>query len=371
MHPIYSPLRIIDFSSLEETPVPGFIVSSLSTISSNNTEKMNKKSEIPSKRRMPRPRRLQFEGAFYHVYNRGNRRERLFHTRDDYREFEAMLLDFAERHHIKLYQWRLMPNHFHFLLETPEANLAVFMHRLLSTYARYFNRTHRQVGHVFQSRYGAKLCDKESYLLELIRYIALNAHRARNWEKLVENGEAEWSSHRYYLNGEEPLTVRPWIHEVLRRFSEDLPTARRRYAEFIAEGLADQKAAWSLPKGRYLGNERFIEESKRKANQPVRQEARSCPATLDQLIQRVWEMLKVTEAELQSHSQDRRITAARKALVYVAKKYGYRSTELAVRLKKRLSSISQMYRSQENHREDPLIQTLLIQTPGDQAPSCG
>ena len=79
---------------------------------------------------MARPPRLQFEDAFYHVYSRGNRRQRIFWDPEDYHQFEEFLLDGAARADVHLYQWRLMPNHFHFLPETPKANVALFMQRL-------------------------------------------------------------------------------------------------------------------------------------------------------------------------------------------------------------------------------------------------
>src|SRR5437879_5707562 len=123
---------------------------------------------------MPRAPRIQFEGAFYHIYDRGNRRERIFLDDADYARFERMMLEAADRSGVRLFRWSLMPNHFHLLVETPEANIAEFMGRLLTRYAQYFNWRHNLVGHVFQGRYGARVCDKEAYFLELIRYIELN-----------------------------------------------------------------------------------------------------------------------------------------------------------------------------------------------------
>jgi hypothetical protein len=94
------------------------------------------------------------------------------------------------------------------------------------------------VGHVFQGRYGARLCDRENYFLELVRYVHLNPYRVKSkrWRLAPEGWP--WSSHRYYMEGNEPMAVRPWIHEVLRRFNESsMAQARRGYAEFLAEGL--------------------------------------------------------------------------------------------------------------------------------------
>ena len=73
---------------------------------------------------MARPPRIQFEGACYHVYHRGNRRERIFWDDADYAKFEEFMIEAMNWSGIRLYDWSLMPNHFHFLLETPDGNIA-------------------------------------------------------------------------------------------------------------------------------------------------------------------------------------------------------------------------------------------------------
>lgn len=107
---------------------------------------------------------------------------------------------------IQILAYVLMNNHFHFLLETPLANLSQFMRRFNITYASYFNRIHKRVGHLFQGRYKSILVDKESYLSELSRYIHLNPVRIKgmknktseeSWNYLVNY---PWSSLRRYLN---------------------------------------------------------------------------------------------------------------------------------------------------------------------------
>jgi putative transposase len=145
---------------------------------------------------MPRPPRLEYPGAFYHVYSRGNRRERIFWGKEDYKVFEAILLEAGRWSGVRLYAWCLMPNHFHLLVETPEGNLSQFMRRLL-TRARNFNKTHRLVGHVFQGRYRTVVCDKETYLLELVRYIHLNPIKVLKGSLAQRPEDWPWSSHRF------------------------------------------------------------------------------------------------------------------------------------------------------------------------------
>ena len=81
---------------------------------------------------MPRPPRLEYPGAFYHVYSRGNRREEIFRGNDTYQTFEQALLEIAVICDVSVYAWCLMPNHFHLLIETPAGNLSLFMRRLLT-----------------------------------------------------------------------------------------------------------------------------------------------------------------------------------------------------------------------------------------------
>jgi putative transposase len=137
---------------------------------------------------MGRPPRIQFEGASYHVFDRGNRREPIFRGEADYRTFEKILLETMRWSGVWLYDWSQMPNHFHLHVETPEGNLAEFMQRLLARYAKTFNAAQRLVGHVFQGRYGAVLCEQEAHFQEIVRYalgcgggaVSMKIRRTRN-----------------------------------------------------------------------------------------------------------------------------------------------------------------------------------------------
>ena len=123
---------------------------------------------------MGRPIRIQYPGAFYHIFNRGNRGEKIFREEIDYKKFRKYLFESVKEYEIRLYAWCLMPNHFHLLIETPKGNLSEFIHRLKTKYALYFNFVYKLKGHVFQERYKSILCRKEVYLLSLLRYIHLN-----------------------------------------------------------------------------------------------------------------------------------------------------------------------------------------------------
>jgi len=127
---------------------------------------------------MARPLRLEFAGALYHVTSRGNRREEIYLDDQDRRRFLTLLAEVCERFNWRVHAYCLMSNHYHLLIETPDANLSRCMRQVNGVHTQAANRRHGQVGHVFQGRFKALLVQKESYLLELARYVILNPVRA-------------------------------------------------------------------------------------------------------------------------------------------------------------------------------------------------
>ena len=201
---------------------------------------------------MTRPLRIQFPGGVYHVTARGNGRQTLFLDDIDHERFLAVLADVVTTHHVLCHAYCLMANHYHLLVETPDANLSRAMHQLNGLFARYFNRRHERPGHVLQGRFHAQVIDRESYLREVCRYIVLNPVRAglaahpRDWR---------WSSYRATA-GEASvpafLTV-DWIlslgHTRSRAKAED------RYARFVMAGMGD---ATPPPPSLVLGSAREL-----------------------------------------------------------------------------------------------------------------
>ena len=128
---------------------------------------------------MARPLRLEFSGALYHVTSRGDRREDIYLDDADRGNYLSVLSEVCDRFNWLVHAYCLMSNHYHLLIETPDSNLAMGMRQLNGVYTQRFNRRHARVGHVFQGRYKAIIVQKDSYLLELARYIVLNPVRAR------------------------------------------------------------------------------------------------------------------------------------------------------------------------------------------------
>jgi hypothetical protein len=151
-----------------------------------------------------------------------------------------------------------MDNHYHLMIETPDANLSIGMRQINGMYTQRYNRRHDNSGHIFQGRFKAILVQKENYLRELCRYVVLNPVRAG----LVEEPEAwEWSS---YLSTsgrrEKPeyLTT-DWI---LGMFSSRREVAQKRYRVFVSEGIK-ARSPWGELRGQVLlGDDGFTQRFK-------------------------------------------------------------------------------------------------------------
>lgn len=215
---------------------------------------------------MARPLRLEFPGAFYHLTSRGDQRGAIFADDTDRRVFLDLLGKEVRQQGWICYAYCLMGNHYHLLIETPQPNLVRGMRRLNGVYTQAFNRRHARVGHVLQERYKAVLVDKDSYLLELCRYVVLNPVRA----KLVRRPEDwPWSSYRAMVG---KAQAAEWlaVEKVLSFFS-----GRLAYRRFVAEGVG-QPSLWRNLRGQiYLGGEPFLERMQRLVQgKPVRRVAR-------------------------------------------------------------------------------------------------
>ncbi len=203
---------------------------------------------------MARPLRLEFAGAIYHLTSRGNARQKVFFTDTDRQLFLDTLAGVVSRYSWICHAYCLMANHYHLLVETPKGNLSLGMRQLNGIYTQAFNRRHKRVGHLFQGRFKAILVERESYLLELCRYIVLNPIRVKG---NLKAGAWKWSSYRATAG----LAPAPgFLHTdwLLGQFGKNRAQAQKRYREFVKEGL--ESRPWEALKGQiYLGSEEFIE----------------------------------------------------------------------------------------------------------------
>ena len=209
---------------------------------------------------MARPLRIEYPGAFYHVTSRGDRQEAIFEDDQDRTAFLNVLSEVASRFRWRCHAYCLMGNHYHLMIETPEANLTKGMRHLNGVFTQWSNRRHKRGGHLFQGRYKAILVDRDSYFLELARYIVLNPVRAT----MVKHPRLwAWSSYRATI-GTSPTPV--WLNtdDLLAQFGKRRAGARRKYQQFIEEGMGAE-SIWKDLKGQiYLGDEDFVEKTRGK-----------------------------------------------------------------------------------------------------------
>jgi putative transposase len=204
--------------------------------------------------RMTRPLRLEFAGALYHVTSRGDRKNAIFYDDADRLAWLSVLAAVCKRFNFVVHAYCQMNNHYHLMVETIDGELARGMRQLNGAYSQYFNLRHDLVGHVFQGRYKAILVQKESYLLELSRYIVLNPIRAGIAASLAD---WRWSSHPYFMRteGKPAWLETDWL---LSHFGTDRGRARRAYNAFILNGHGLVSPLRAVQHQMLLGDSSFV-----------------------------------------------------------------------------------------------------------------
>ncbi len=216
---------------------------------------------------MPRPLRIQFPGAVYHVMNRGNGRQAIFADADDARRFMARLEEIAAPLGWRFRAYCLMTNHYHFVLETPQPNLSAGMQALAARYTQDFNRRHGRDGPLFRGRFHAILVEPESYLVPLVRYIVFNPVLAG---LAADPAAWRWSSYRATagLSPAPPLLDLGWM---IGPYGATLPEAQQAWRAHIAECMGEREkvqAVEALLKNRsVLGSRDFAQRARRAANE--------------------------------------------------------------------------------------------------------
>ncbi len=204
---------------------------------------------------MARPLRIEFAGALYHVTSRGNGREDIYLKNEDRELFMTVLGECCDLFNWSIHSWCQMTNHYHLLIETPDANLSKGMRYLNGVYTQRFNRMNIRTGHVFQGRYKGILVEKIAYLLELSRYIVLNPVRAG----MVESAENwNWSSYgaTVGINYCPKWFDREWV---LGSFGKKEKTAIKNYIQFVSNGVQQPSPLLKLKNQIYLGSDDFVD----------------------------------------------------------------------------------------------------------------
>jgi len=282
---------------------------------------------------MPRGPRLDAPGTLHHVMVRGIERRQIFENDRDREDFLGRLGKVVQEGEVSCFAWALIPNHI--LLRTGPTPLAKMMRRLLTGYAVSFNLRHQRSGHLFQNRYRSVVCEEEAYLLELVRYIHLNAIRAGLVKEMEGLDRYRWSGHSVLMGRES----REWQarEEMLSYFGAREGIAQRRYRQFVFEATGlGKRGELSTGRGskdggkageegigrgesRILGGGSFVEEVLAGAERIAREriQLRRRRVDVEGLLGFIGKEMGVTREEILGGGRRREISKARSVLCYV------------------------------------------------------
>lgn len=250
---------------------------------------------------MARPLRIEFNGAWHHVMNRGRQRENIFRDAQDYKAFIDLLKSTSEMFRVGVAAYCLMSNHYHLLLQTSEGNLARAMRHLGGVYTQWFNRRHSLDGQLFKGRYKAILVGEDEYFQGLVRYIHHNPLKA-GLVKTLE--DYPWSSHHGYLQRGD---ASKWLHvkPLLSEFSDDPAKARTEYRRFMAQDDDEViEKIFSLKKlPAILGTAEFVQTIKdrffaSKLSTEIPESKQLTPVTMESIKETVCRAYGITEDAL-------------------------------------------------------------------------
>jgi len=274
---------------------------------------------------MPRPLRIEYPNAFYHVMNRGKGRQMIFLDEKYYLDFLKTISEAHERFGAIIHCYCLMGNHYHLLIETPEANISRVMRHINGIYTQRYNRLSSTDGPLFRGRFKAILVDSEAYLLQLNRYIHKNPII---FDMPLE--EYRWSSYMDYLNLRKPPK---WLN---KNKTLSLIGSISKYKKFI-EGDVDEYLVkfYKKPKlERILGSDHFKEKilsevqiyGRKREVEKINKERLS----INQVIETTAKVFNVTICSIQNKQQGKRIkNFPRKFAMFLCQEHcGYKLIEI-------------------------------------------
>ncbi len=297
---------------------------------------------------MARKPRIEFPGAFYHIIVRGNQRQDIFLDDHDRDEYLRRLRRYKKVHGFNLYAYVLMTNHIHLLMETVQAPISKIMQVLSFGYTQYFNRKHGKSGHLFQGRYKSFLCDKDAYMLELVRYIHLNPVRAG---MVKDPDDYRWSSHHQYLKASGGLAD---VDDVLQQFSKNRVKSTMVYNNFmkVPSNSSSDSSFYKVTDQQILGDEEFVDKITEKLNWKDKQIIKP---SLDKIIDTVCKVSGITIEDMLSSRRQSDIRHARRLLIKTCQEADYKLSELQGNFKRDLSVLSKWGRTLEEEEHDPML----------------
>ena len=280
---------------------------------------------------MPRTARIDIPGLLQHVMVRGIEKRNIFLDDDDKLLFVERLSKLLIATGTDCLAWALMSNHFHLLLRPHSTKLSVFMRRLLTGYAVVFNLRHHRNGHLFQNRYKSIVCEEDSYLLELVRYIHLNPLRVGLVESLDDLGSYQWSGHAVIMG--KGACAGQNVDDVLLMFDSRKGNARKKYRSFVEDGIRlgkrDELVGGGLRRSlklsgseeyeaydqRILGSGNFVEQLQHETQTSG---IALSSVSLEGIVRSIAHIFSIEPASLRQGGRRKELSDARGALCYIA-----------------------------------------------------
>jgi putative transposase len=290
----------------------------------------------------------------HHIIIHGIERRKIFRDDKDREDFLERLSVILPETKTSCYAWALMSNHVHLLLRSGEVGISKVMRRLLTGYAVRFNLKYRRHGQLFQNRYKSIICQEDTYLKELVRYIHLNPLRAKIVTDIQGLNQYPYSGHRTLLG----RNKRPWqdTEYVLSYFGKDAGASRKIYIDFIKNGIDQGRrpeliggglirslGGWAeakkIAKGerikgdeRLLGDSEFVQGVLKEAEKAFERKYKHKKAglNLEKIERKMLELFEVEKDELYSGSRKKDVSEARSVYCYLCvKELGESMTDLA------------------------------------------
>jgi REP-associated tyrosine transposase len=307
---------------------------------------------------MPRKARIDAPGALHHIIVRGIERRKIFEDDIDRVNFLDRLGKVLSETSTKCFAWALIPNHFHLLLRTGTCPLPTVMRRLLTGHAMNFNRRHRRSGQLFQNRYKSILCQEDTYLKELVRYIHLNPIRAGLVVDIKALDKYPFCGHAVIMGKRR----KDWQDDayVLKMFDKNRTAAQRRYKMFVQKsiqegkrsdltggGLIRSSGGWSVIKSlrranihfksdeRILGDSDFVERVLKDANESLERKyhLKSKGYDVDKLADKVAGIFSIKPEEIfQPGKQPLKVKARSLFCFWAVRELGFTMADLALKL---------------------------------------
>ena len=308
---------------------------------------------------MPRKSRIDVPGALHHVIMRGIEGKRIFRDNVDRDNFLDRFAHIVSEVNTACYAWALMPNHVHLLLRSGIVPLATVMRRLLTGYAITYNKRHKRHGHLFQNRYKSILCQEDSYLLELVRYLHLNPLRSGLVIDLESLDSYPYSGHSVLMGQRK----NDWQESdyILGYFGRAISRARKSYRAYVQEGIEKGKrkdlvggglirsmGGWEEAKAahkgkehikgdeRILGDTDFVMAVLRTSGEQLtrKSQLKASGTNLEKLTGRVAALFEIEPDKILSPGKYKQIVDARSILCYWAvRELDISETELAKKLR--------------------------------------